>query len=114
MADRVRYVMRKDETWDAYVRDLVADRGYGKERTYVGVVDQKRANEIRQKLRTAGRHQGVSVKVFYRECTNKRCPAGTDCRYHVSYTAYRGEDARRYKDRLSKHHSVTDTLRKQR
>lgn len=112
MPDRVRYVMRKDETYDAYVRDLVAERGYGRERTYAGVADQDQADSIRRKLRQAGKHLGVSVKAFWEPCGSDRCPAGTGCKYHVRYSAYRREDAKAYKERIAKRPSFAAPARK--
>ncbi|HWD09307.1 MAG TPA: hypothetical protein VHA57_09450, partial [Actinomycetota bacterium] len=87
MADKVRYVMRKNETYDVYLRDLVAQRGYGRERHYAGVADQPTADQIRKALRNAGRHLGISVKAYWQVCDDNSCPA-SPCNYHVVYSAY--------------------------
>lgn len=111
MPDRVRYVMRKDDSFDAYVRDLVASRGFGHERVYAGVTDRDNAETVRRKLRNAGRHLGVSVKAFWEPCDKRNCPAGGDCRYHVRFSAYRPDDAKAYKARLAKRTSGAAVLR---
>jgi len=100
MPDKVRIVQRKDDRFDDYLRDLVASRGYGHERIYAGVRAQEAADEIRRKLRAAGKHVGVSVRVFFEPCpTPGHCKAGSDCAFHVRYTAFKIDDARRYKAR---------------
>jgi hypothetical protein len=86
----------RDTSWDNFIAQLVTERGYGHEREYVGITTEDRADEVRRKLRTAGRHQGVSVKAFWRPCNG--CEhGGPDCAYHVHYTAYHPDAARRYK-----------------
>ncbi len=103
MPDKVRYIQKLDRRFDAYVRELVEDKGFGHERAYAGIATRDEADEIRKRLRQAGRHLQVSVKAFYEECGKKgRCPAGHDCRYHVRYSAYRQTDAKAYKARLAK------------
>jgi len=102
MPDRVRFIAGPRNTdWDDYIRRLVEERGYGHEREYVGVTTKERADEIRRRLRTAGRHLGVSVKVFWRECDG--CEHGGDeCAYHVLYTAYHPTDAAKYKTKQAR------------
>lgn len=98
MPDKVRMIQRKDLRFDDYVRKLVSEKGWGHERAYAGVASQEEADEIRRKLRAAGAHVGVSVKAFWERCPRpKSCPAGESCRFHIRYTAYKIEDARRYK-----------------
>lgn len=88
----------RDESWDRYIRRLVDERGYGHERTYVGVADEQRARIVRSKLRTAGRHQGVSVKAYWQACGG--CgDGGPSCAYHVNYSVFDQAAARRYKAR---------------
>jgi hypothetical protein len=96
--DKVRIIAGpRDETWDQFIADL-ATRGYGHERQYVGIATEERADQVRRKLRTAGKHQGVAVKAYWRECGG--CEAGgPDCAYHVHYTIYDPAAARRYKAR---------------
>lgn len=103
MPDQVRIISKTDRRFDRYIDDLVADRGYGRERIYAGVEDQEKADEVRRKLRAAGRHRGVSVKAYWRPCEKRgRCPAGASCRFHVHYSAYKPDDARAYKERLAR------------
>lgn len=98
MPDKVRIIQRKDERYDDYIRSLVNDHGFGHERVYAGVATKERADEIRRRLRTAGKHLGVAVKVFYELCPKRgRCGAGDGCVYHVRFSAFRNEDARAYK-----------------
>lgn len=102
MPSQVRIISGpRDESWDRYIARLVQERGFGHEREYVGISDEKRANEVRRKLCTAGRHHGVSVKAFWQPCGG--CEhGGPDCAYHVSYTAYDRDSARAYKDRQAR------------
>ena len=97
MPSQVRIISGpRDQSWDRYVARLIQERGFGHERHYVGITDEKRADEVRRKLRTAGRHHGVSIKAFWLPC--KGCEhGGPDCAYHVSYTAYDLASARAYK-----------------
>lgn len=99
MPHQVRIIAGPRNTdFDDYIRKLVEDRGYGVEREYVGVTTQERAEEVRRRMRTAGRHLAVAVKAYWNECQG--CDAGgPECAYHVKFTAYRPEDARRYKSR---------------
>lgn len=101
MPQQVRIIAGpRDHSWDSFIADLVTSRGYGHEREYVGVVSEQRAEEIRRKLRTAGKHHGVSVRVFWKPC--KGCKSGgADCAYHVCYTAFDPAAARAWKARQS-------------
>lgn len=90
----------RDTSWDPFVQKLLAERGYGHEREYVGVTTQERADEVRRGLRRAGNHLGASMKVFWRQCTGC-ADGGPECRYHVSFTAYDKEVARAYKQRAA-------------
>jgi len=103
MPDQVRIVQKKDARFDDYVSKLIAERGYGRERVYAGLVDEEAADEIRRKLRAAGRHLGVAVKAFYEPCPDRsgRCAAGHECRFHVRYSAFQMADARSYKAKLA-------------
>jgi hypothetical protein len=103
MPDKVRYIQRKDERFDEYLRDLITAKGFGHERHYAGLVTQEEADEIRRKLRSAGKHLGVSVRVFWEPCGKPgRCPAGGSCGFHVRYTAFRTADARAFKTRQAR------------
>ncbi len=103
MPDQVRFIQHKETRYDAYVAELVSAKGYGKERHYAGISDRDQAESVRKALRQAGRHVGVSVKSYWEPCPNPgRCPAGKECRWHVRYSAYRQEDARAYKERISR------------
>lgn len=99
MPSQVRIIAGpRDTSWDSYIRKLADERGFGHEREYVGVADEKRARSVRSKLVTAGRHQGVSVKAYWKPCSG--CEhGGGDCAYHVCYTIYKRDAARRYKAR---------------
>lgn len=99
MPSKVRIISKKDESWDSFVRDLVESEGFGKERTYFGIEEIGRADEVVRKLRTAGRnHLRVGMKVYSRQC--KGCPEGGDsCRYHVLFTAYDISEAQAFMER---------------
>lgn len=102
MPDRVRIIAGpRNIDFDDYIRDLVEERGYGKEREYVGCTTRERAEEIRRRLRMAGKHLGVSVKAFWAECGGCK-PGGDSCAYHVRYTAYHPDVARAYKSRQTR------------
>ena len=92
----------RDTSWDQFIRNLVAQRGYGVERTYFGITDRARAEEVRKGLKNAGRAMGHSVKSFWSECTG--CEhGGATCRYHVNFTAYDPEVAKSYMQRKSQY-----------
>lgn len=101
MPSKVRIISKRDNSWDSFIRELVEQDGFGAERTYFGIATEERAREVRSKLVTAGRHQEVSVKAFWRECQG--CPeGGDDCRYHILFSAYDPEVARAYMERKSR------------
>jgi len=97
---KVRIISKKDSSWDHFIAELVEQEGFGSERTYFGIATRERAAEVRSKLVSAGRHHEVSVKAFWKECQG--CPdGGSECRFHVFFSAYDPEVARAYKERLS-------------
>lgn len=86
----------RNRNFDRYISDLIRQRGYGSERTWHAIPDQRRADQIRRRLQQAGQHIGVSVKAFWQPgngCT--AAPGG--CAFHVHYTAYDPAAARIYK-----------------
>lgn len=88
----------RDKSFDHFIQELLDEDGFGVEREYFGIEDQSRADLVRRKLRTAGRHLDVSVKAFWAECQG--CPnGGPTCRYHVKFTAYDPDEARKYMER---------------
>lgn len=101
MPHKVRIIAGpRNSDYDDYVARLVEERGWGVEREYVGVTTQERAEQIRKGLRQAGRHLGCSIKAFWVECEG--CDAGGDaCAYHVKFSAYHPDAARRYKAKQS-------------
>ena len=101
MPSKVRIISRRDDSWDRFIADLVEEDGFGKERTYFGITTIERAKEVRQKLRTAGRHLEVSVKSYWRECPGCK-EGGKECRYHVLFTAYDPAVAREFMERKSR------------
>lgn len=102
MATRVRIISQRDDSWNHFISELVEEDGFGAERTYFGIGTRERAEEVRRKLRTAGKHHEVSVKAFWNEC--KGCKeGGPDCRFHVKFSAYDPEDAKRYKAEQARH-----------
>jgi hypothetical protein len=101
MPDRVRIISRPVRHFDRYIDALVEEEGFGREREYVGITTQERADEVRRGLRTAGRHRGVSVKAYWTPCGG--CAAGgAACAWHVHFSAYDPEDARAYKERQAR------------
>lgn len=97
MPSQVRIISGpRNTSFDHFIADLVEQDGYGSERNYFGITSQERADEVRRRLRQAGRHLGVSVKAFWYGCTGCQ-NGGHDCRFHVSFTAYDPGEARRYK-----------------
>jgi hypothetical protein len=99
MPSQVRIIAGPRNTaWDGYIQDVIDTGAWEKEHEYFGVTDPERADSIRRRLRNAGRHLGVSVKAFWRECNGCK-NGGPGCRYHISYTVYDPDTARRYKAR---------------
>ncbi|MDA8316532.1 MAG: hypothetical protein M0010_15385 [Actinomycetota bacterium] len=99
MPDRVRIIAGpRRVSFDSYVERLVSERGYGVEREYFGVETAERADEVRRGLRQAGRHLTVAVRAYYRPC--KGCAkGGKSCAFHVFFTAFPRDDARRYMEK---------------
>jgi hypothetical protein len=87
----------RNTSFDHYIADLVQQEGYGAERDYFGCPTQERADDVRRRLRQAGRHLGTSVKAFWTPCPGNCGNGGPDCRFHVKFTAYDPAVARRYK-----------------
>ncbi len=88
----------RDRSFDALVRDLVDQRGYGHAREYVGVTTEERAEQVRRGIRNAGRALGHSIKAFWKPCPGCQ-DGGADCRFHIEFTAYEPGAARAYKAR---------------
>jgi hypothetical protein len=98
MPSKVRIIAGpRNTSFDSYIRDLIAQDGYGKERTYFGITDQDRADKVRRAMRQAGKHLNLSVKAFWQPCSGCR-NGGRDCRFHVLYSAYDPGEAKRYKE----------------
>ena len=97
MPSKVRIIQqRNSRQWDELVDDVLARRALGTEHEYFGITDPERADKIRRALRTAAKRQQVGAKVYWKECQG--CAnGGADCRYHVYYTLYDMDVARRYK-----------------
>lgn len=96
-SERVRFVSRRDTTFDHYVADLVEQDGFGVGRVYFGITSRERADLIRRRLRRAGSHLNppVSVKAYWYGCGGCR-DGGRECRYHVSFTAFDPGEAKEY------------------
>ena len=86
----------RNTNFDHFISDLVRERGYGVQRTWHGIGDQYRADQIRRRLAQAGRHLGISVKSYWQEVKDCK-PSGGQCTFHVYYTAYDKPSARAYK-----------------
>lgn len=86
----------RNRNFDHYISDLVHQRGFGFQRTWHAIPDQRRADQIRRRLQQAGQHIGVSVKAFWQ--TGDGCAATNgSCPFHVYFTAYDPAVARVYK-----------------
>lgn len=98
MPSQVRIISRRNSPkWDDLVR--AALRSLGVEHDYFGVANADRADTVRKSIRTAARHQGHGAKVYYKECPQPGAcqDGGPDCQYHVYYTLYDLDEARKYK-----------------
>jgi hypothetical protein len=95
MPSKVRIISRRDDSFNHHIASLVEEDGFGAERTYFGIQTPERAEEVRRKMKTAGRHLEVSVKAYWRECEG--CPdGGPECRYHVQFSAYDPAEAKAF------------------
>jgi len=91
----LRYISRRAESFDRYIREQVDQSGFGVEHEYFGITSPDRAEEVRRGLRRAGKHLGVAVKAFTKDCAGCRL-GGRDCRHHIMYTSYDLAAAREY------------------
>jgi hypothetical protein len=102
MPSQVRIIRERNSAkWDDLVRDVISRGAFGVEHDYFGIISSERADKVRGHIRTAGKHQGVGSKVFWKECPapGKCANGGSDCKFHVYYTIYDLEEARSYKAR---------------
>lgn len=102
MPSKVRIIAGpRNVSFDHYIEDIIDRGAWEVEHEYFGITDADRANYVRQKLRTAGRHMEppVAVKAFWRECQGGCANGGPDCQFHVSFTVYDMEKAKAYKER---------------
>lgn len=100
MSSQVRIIReRNSPRWDDLVRQVVDRGAYGVEHDYFGVTTEDRADKIRRAIRTAGGHLGVGRKVYWKPCPDlgKCRNGGSDCKFHVYYTIYDLDEARKYK-----------------
>jgi hypothetical protein len=93
--ENVRYISRRGENFDPVIAGQVDAVGFGVEHVYWGIETEARSYEVARGLRRAGKHLGVAVKAYPRECNGCRA-GGPDCRFHILYTSYSLEDAKRY------------------
>jgi hypothetical protein len=101
MPSKVRIISKRDDSWNRFIADLVEEDGFGAERTYFGITTPERAEEVRRKIRTAGRHLEVSVKAFWQQCQGCK-EGGPECRYHVQFAAYDPAEAKAFMARKAK------------
>lgn len=100
MPSQVRIISpRNSARWDDLVRDVIGRSAWREEHDYFGITNQDRADKVRRAIRTAAKHQGVSVKVYWNPCPapGKCANGGADCQYHVYYTIFDLDEARSYK-----------------
>lgn len=99
----------RNVSFDHYIEDIIGRGAWGEDHEYFGITDPERADYVRRKLRTAGRHiePPVAVKAFWHECAGCN-DGGPDCRYHVTFAVYDMETARQYK---SKHQQIAQNRR---
>jgi hypothetical protein len=99
MPSKVRIIAGpRNVSFDHYIEAIIAEGTIGEDHDYFGIEDIERADYVRRRLRTAGRHMdpAVAVKAYYTECTG--CDnGGPSCRYHVTFAAYDMATARKYK-----------------
>ena len=100
MPSQVRIIREPNSSqWDDLVRDVLQRGAFGVEHDYFGITTQARADKVRRAIRTAGGHQGVGRKVYWKPCpTPGKCAnGGPECAFHVYYTVYDMDAARSYK-----------------
>lgn len=99
---RVRFIAGpRNADYDRFIRDLVRQDGYGREREYFGIEERDRAERHRRGMRQAGRQLGVSIRAYWKECSG--CAnGGPECRYHVCYTAFSPAAAKAYRAEQSR------------
>jgi hypothetical protein len=106
MAGGVRIISGpRNKSFDHYIEDIIGRGGWEIEHDYFGIQDEDGADFIRRKMRTAGRHMNppVAVKAFWKPCpgVDKGCElGGPECRYHVKFTVYNMELARKFKEKV--------------
>ncbi len=99
---RGRFVVtgRRDKRWEDTLRDAVDSGGFGTEHDYYGCQDFDRALEVGRALRAAARSMKISCKAYAVPCDADPCPGddpGAPCQWHVLFTCYGTQAARRYK-----------------
>ena len=99
MPSQVRIISRPNSReWDDIIDRAVKNNAWREENTYWTTDGEARADDIRKKLRTAGRHLGVAVKAYYAPCPDRgHCRHNAECTHHVYYTIFPLEEAREYK-----------------
>lgn len=99
MPSKVRIISERNSArWDEIIQSLMDAGAWEQEQTYFGIEDPARADSIRRAFKTAGRHKGVAVKSYWKECTGCK-DGGQQCRYHVHFTVYDMDKARAYRAR---------------
>ena len=99
MPNKVRIISQRNSAkWDDIIQSLMDSAAWGQEQTYFGIEDPDRADSIRRAFKTAGRHKGVAVKSYWKECTGCK-DGGEACRFHVFFTIYDMDVARQYKSK---------------
>lgn len=104
MPTQVRIISKRNSAqWDELVASITGKGAWNTEHTYGGISNNERADQVRRAIVTASKRENVGKKVFWYECPDKPgCKFGSDCQFHVSYTLYPMEDARRYRAQQSK------------
>jgi len=97
MPNKVRIISQRNSAeWDNIIQSLMDAGAWKQEQTYFGITDPDRADSIRRAFKTAGKHKGVAVKSYWKECGGCK-DGGSDCRFHVHFTIYDMDEARNYK-----------------
>ena len=105
MPSQVRFIQaRNSAQWDELVRQVLNGNRLGVEHDYFGIVNEDRADRVRRCIRTAAKHLGAGCKAYWKPCPAPgACPhGGPDCKYHVYYTIYDMDAARKYKAEQAK------------